>query len=124
MKEAKIRRRVTPLLPAGEVHVAAVQLFGGTIVRIGNMPLRFPYRIRVLAVTDQRVHLFAASWWRVCTPKRHLREIRFGELSPARKRSLEFETEIDIAGETHWTNYAWRKELTRVVDAANALLSR
>lgn len=111
------------MLPAGEHYVGAVQLHTGPIVRLGTMPLRIPLHPRVLVVSDRNVYLYTASWFRACVPKSLVATLSPSALGGPHRHELQWETEIEINGETHWANFAWRKELKQVVDACAQLAS-
>lgn len=120
VNEQKMRARVSAVLPRGETYVAAVQLHAGLIVALGSMTLRIPLKARVLAVTDQNVHLYAASWFRVCKPQQLIATLGPGAISEPFRHRLQWETTLEIDGETHWANFAFRNDLERVVEAGRA----
>lgn len=123
MKESSLRSRVSSVLPAGELYVGAVQLYTGPIVRLGTMPLRIPLHPRVLVVSDRGVYLYTASWLRACLPKSLVAALSPSALGEPHRHELQWETEIEINGETHWASFAWRKEVKQVVEACAQLVS-
>ena len=104
----QIRSRVEPHLPPGELYITAFAAIGGIAPRLAH-------RYRVVAVTDQRVHLYRASWWSVGTPARLLATLPRGTVIETR-RSFIYE-EIYLAGERLWVTPAWQDELREAIDA-------
>jgi len=122
----RTRARVTAVLPSDETHVASVQLYAGPIIPLATIPLatmrwRIPLRPRVLAVTDRCLLLYTASWFRICQPKELIAALRPDVLARPHRNSFEWETTVDIDGETHWAHFAWRDDLAQVVEAAAVL---
>jgi len=106
---AEVRQRVTPHLPPDEMYITAFAAVGGITPRLAH-------RYRVVAVTDQRVHLYKASWWRVGQPTRLLASLPPGTVIETR-RSFIYD-EIHLAGERLWVIPAWQDELREAVEAS------
>ena len=108
---AKIRARVTPRLPAGEQYVIAFPAVGGLTPRLAH-------RHRVVAVTDVRVHLFAAGWWKIGDPRRLIASLPLGTVIES-KRSFIYE-EIIIGPERLWVLPPYHEELSEAIAATSA----
>jgi hypothetical protein len=105
---AKLRRRVEPHLPRGEIYLAAFAAVGGITPRLAH-------RYRVVAVTDQHIHVFKASWFRVGEPTQLLASLPRGTaIVPRRTFSYD---EIRLAGERLWVTPAWQSHLREAIDA-------
>ena len=113
MNEQKIRARVSPHLPPGETYRAAFQ------AGVGPHP-RFAYRYRVVAVTDRSVHLFSASLWRACEPKRLVATLPPGTVIQSRREQLIYEV-VHLAGERLWVTLAFQGLLRDAIEASHAL---
>ena len=105
----QLRSRVGPHLPVGETYLASFSAVGGIAPRLAH-------RFRVVAVTDVRVHVYAASWWRTGEPRRLLASLPPGTVIESR-RSFVYE-EIQLAGERLWVTPAWQDNLREAIEAS------
>lgn len=108
---AKIRARVTPRLPAGEQYVVGFPAVGGLTPRLAH-------RYRVVVVTDVRVHLFAAGWWKIGDSRRLISSLPPGTIIES-KRSFIYE-EIVIGPERLWVLPPYHEELSEAIAATSA----
>jgi hypothetical protein len=104
-----IRARVTPHLPPGESYWAAVPAVKGIQPRLA-------FQLRVVAVTDVRIHVFSAGLWRIGDPKRLLTSLPPGTvLRP--ERALHYDV-LHLGGERLWVAPAYEDLLREAVTAS------
>lgn len=107
----RFRDRVTPHLPPGEEYVAGFQASKGIAPRLS-------FQFRIVAVTDVRIHVFAASLWRVGEPRRLLASLPPGAQIVPRQEFIY--DEVHLAGERLWVTPAYQGMLREAIDAASA----
>lgn len=106
----EIYQRAAPHIPPGEAFVASFQA-EEPLLKLGGVPL-LPWP-RVVVVTDQRVHLFTSSLWRVCEPRRLLRSFPLSAFTLSKRVLLKYV--IHLSGEILWVNFAYRDPLRQAL---------
>ena len=112
VSSATVEARVALHIPAGERFVVAFQ------ATIGHDPNPFRFRYRVVAVTDQRIHLFAARWLRSCDPGTLLASFPSGT-TIERRRDRVLHDEVWIGAYALSVAHAWSDELADAMAAAD-----
>ena len=120
MHNPKVLTQVRAVLPAGETYVAAVPVIGGlrALPWLPKFNLYIPWKYRVIAVTDQNIHVYTAAWFSICKPKKLIMTLPPGTILAAKSYHLQFNKTLWLGDEEYWVHFAQCKNLAAVVQAS------